>query len=82
MSRDGGRASVPPWHGSKPTQGSLFVVTCSHLGVSSAPQSAPMARGTHSSTPLFPHMALTHATEPRVLFGWFSPFLPLRSGTG
>lgn len=30
-----------------------------------------MARGTRSRTPLFPLMALTHATEPRVLFGWF-----------
>lgn len=50
--------------------------------VSSAPQSAAMARGTSSRTLLFPHMALIHATEPRVLFGWFSSFLPLCSGTG
>lgn len=82
VARTPSSASVPPRHGSKPTQGSLFVVTCSHLGVSSAPQSAAMARGTRSRTPLFPHMALTHATEPRVLFSWFSPVLPLCSGTG
>lgn len=84
VSRDGGKETqqplCAPQHSSRPTQGSLFVVTCSHLGVSSAPQSAAMARGTGSRTPLFPHMALIHAAEPRVLFSWFSSFLPLSSG--
>lgn len=82
VTRRASSASVPPQQGSKPTQGSLLVVTCSHLGVSSAPQSAAMAPGTRSRTPLFPHTALIHATEPRLLFGCFSSFLPLCSGTG
>lgn len=51
-------ASVPC---SRPTQGSLLAVTCGHLGVSSAPQSAPMARG----TTLKDSLVSTHGPDSR-----------------